>query len=391
MKTIHLFLLSALAFFVCAGLQAQVSIGSTSDDPKTGALLDLNTPTGNKGGLLLSNVSIADLSKIPTGINLFPGITSTNNDTNTAFTGAMVYHTGENDIPAGVYVWNGGRWIPAGGCKTCPAGTVADDDCNCYTIGDFDGAGIWMTQNLRTEGKTYDFNDAPIELNPNTGTGSATAPQFTYPGSNNIANERETEFKNSKHEHYGLLYNWAAASGRTDNLNVDETTGYDENTPPSTTTQYRGVCPKGWHLPNDYEWCQLEKEIAEHPDKYSEQQTSYTGDYTSFYTMSIWRPGDMNGQDDTYLGRQMKSKTPVSSTTPGSSFPREAGGFDALLVGLVAGSGTASDYGTDAIFWSSSSYSSTQGVDRYLRNGYTGMYRGHDARSYLFSVRCKKD
>jgi uncharacterized protein (TIGR02145 family) len=107
MRTKILVVLFALA--LSANLHAQVSIGDLTT-PATGALLDLNKTT--KGGLLLSNVPLENLSKIPTTLpNSFPGIVAgTNDDTNTAFTGAMVYHTGENGIPAGIYVWNGTNW-----------------------------------------------------------------------------------------------------------------------------------------------------------------------------------------------------------------------------------------------------------------------------------------
>jgi uncharacterized protein (TIGR02145 family) len=63
-----------------------------------------------KGGLTLSNVKLANLYTIPA---TFPGMSSPPADVNTKFTGAMVYHTGENNIAAGIYVWNGTNWAPA--------------------------------------------------------------------------------------------------------------------------------------------------------------------------------------------------------------------------------------------------------------------------------------
>ncbi|MDR2087128.1 MAG: hypothetical protein LBP72_08125 [Dysgonamonadaceae bacterium] len=104
-------LVLSAALVLSANLHAQVTIGELAT-PATGALLDLNKAT--KGGLLLSNVPIEDLSKIPATLpNSFPGIVAgTNDDTNTAFTGAMVYHIGGNNIPVGIYVWNGTNWAP---------------------------------------------------------------------------------------------------------------------------------------------------------------------------------------------------------------------------------------------------------------------------------------
>jgi hypothetical protein len=82
------------------------------EEPKSGAILDLNSPT--KGGLLLSNVVLDNLYTIPyTGTNPFPGVDDGNYDfkpVKDGFTGALVYHEGGNDIPAGIYVWNGTNW-----------------------------------------------------------------------------------------------------------------------------------------------------------------------------------------------------------------------------------------------------------------------------------------
>jgi uncharacterized protein (TIGR02145 family) len=96
-----------------AYLHAQVSIGDLTA-PATGALLDLNKTA--KGGLLLSNVTLTDLSKIPSGVpNSFPGIVAgSNDDTNDNFKGALVYHIGTSLAPAGIYAWNGKNWTPIG-------------------------------------------------------------------------------------------------------------------------------------------------------------------------------------------------------------------------------------------------------------------------------------
>ncbi|MDR1591284.1 MAG: fibrobacter succinogenes major paralogous domain-containing protein [Prevotellaceae bacterium] len=106
---------------------AQVTIGGTNP-PTAGAVLDLNSSV--KGGLALSNVSITDLEKIPTGTNLFPGITAggvgdANDDVNAKLTGTIVYNTNalklyvsqENSIDMsgrGIYVWDGNRWNKIG-------------------------------------------------------------------------------------------------------------------------------------------------------------------------------------------------------------------------------------------------------------------------------------
>ncbi|MDR2085568.1 MAG: hypothetical protein LBP72_00130 [Dysgonamonadaceae bacterium] len=101
-------LVLSLALALSANLRAQVSIGDLTA-PAKGALLDLNKAV--KGGLALSNVELANLYTIPA---TFPDITSPVSDpVKQDFTGAMVYHTGENGIAAGIYVWNGTNWTPA--------------------------------------------------------------------------------------------------------------------------------------------------------------------------------------------------------------------------------------------------------------------------------------
>jgi uncharacterized protein (TIGR02145 family) len=94
------------------------------EEPKSGAILDLNSTV--KGGLLLSNVALGNLYTIPhTSTTPFPGVTAGNHESVKAgFAGAIVYHTGENGYPAGVYLWNGENWSPAG--EDCRALTDAD-------------------------------------------------------------------------------------------------------------------------------------------------------------------------------------------------------------------------------------------------------------------------
>jgi uncharacterized protein (TIGR02145 family) len=87
------FILALAATLLCTSYAAaQVTIGD-NEPSKAGAILDLNNVT--KGGLLLSNVVIFDLEKIPAGTDRFPGI----------------------------YVWDGGKWNPLSPCNDpCPVG-----------------------------------------------------------------------------------------------------------------------------------------------------------------------------------------------------------------------------------------------------------------------------
>jgi uncharacterized protein (TIGR02145 family) len=104
----RILILFAIALALSANLRAQVTIGELAE-PAKGALLDLNKTV--KGGLTLSNVALTNLYTIPA---TFPGMSSPPADVNTKFTGAMVYHTGENGMATGIYVWNGTNWTPIG-------------------------------------------------------------------------------------------------------------------------------------------------------------------------------------------------------------------------------------------------------------------------------------
>jgi uncharacterized protein (TIGR02145 family) len=105
-KRLTLFLLTCLVMNF--SLHAQVTVGGLTD-PAAGAILDLNSTA--KGGLLLSNVALTDLTKIP-GNYAFAGI-ATEQDDNTELTGAMVYNT-DATTGVGVYLWNGTNWTPMG-------------------------------------------------------------------------------------------------------------------------------------------------------------------------------------------------------------------------------------------------------------------------------------
>jgi uncharacterized protein (TIGR02145 family) len=125
MKTTKLFLLSVLVFFNCANRPAQVLIGGL-ENPKAGAILDLNSTT--KGGLILSNVTIADPELIPQNTNIFEGVSTADLDVNEELRGIMVYNDGQGTaVPAGIYIWNGYCWTKDGGAVTVTAPSISID------------------------------------------------------------------------------------------------------------------------------------------------------------------------------------------------------------------------------------------------------------------------
>ncbi|MDR0681968.1 MAG: hypothetical protein LBG15_09015, partial [Dysgonamonadaceae bacterium] len=99
-----------------------------------------------------------------------------------------------------------------------------------------------------------------------------------------------------------------------------------------------------------------------------------------------YRPSSGDGH-----GTIMKSTVAVSSrTTNGTSKPRDAGGFDALLTGKVM-DGVHSGYGTDFIPWVGSSINLGNAACRTINYALTGVWHGGYYKSAMLSVRCKKD
>ncbi|MDR0864643.1 MAG: fibrobacter succinogenes major paralogous domain-containing protein [Candidatus Symbiothrix sp.] len=251
-------------------------------------------------------------------------------------------------------------------------GTFADAEGHTYTAAKFGPAGCWMTQNLRS---TWTLQEGEYKsITKGNNSNNANSPYYYFP---------KATVDTIAHPEYGLLYTWAAA-----NLGANYTETSDAFNGTASTRQ--GICPSGWHLPSDYEWAMLEKEIASNPKPYADQENAYSGAATyDFAGTTGWRPGTGN-TDLTYWGRQMKSKTAVSGATNGMSWPRANGGFDALLVGYTDMGNTMS-FGSVACLWSSSSNSASQAWERQLANTSTGVLRNAPHKYDMTSVRCKKN
>jgi uncharacterized protein (TIGR02145 family) len=422
MKKMMLLMLTLLVLGA-ASMNAQVLIGSTNE-PTPGALLELSA-SSYVGGLLLPRVS----SPL-TGIADF----STETNAATDLVGLVVYNT--TQCKEGVYVWNGTNWVclfsvstpapsaPAaqtlchkatvvnlaatgtgikwyltatdetalesnvalennkkyyasqtvGECESATRVEVTvtlnpqllDVDGNEYCYGNFEGAGTWMTENLRVT--QYANNTA---LTHNRTTSNYTDKYYAYP------NESASDDGVANGPTHGLLYTWAAATNRTGVLDFETDT--------EGQTEVPGICPAGWHLPTDYEWNELEIAIANDSEgKYSFPPAT-TAWQASYRTATSTRGSH---------GNKMKSVTaPIYDNNEafrGTSKPAVLGGFDALLAGSVYG-GTANNYGTYTLFWSSSSGGSGNAWYRYLSYNNTGVNRSYGTKSSYFSVRCKKN
>jgi uncharacterized protein (TIGR02145 family) len=345
MRRKAIFCMLALIIMSAASVKAQVTIGSMND-PHGGAVLDLSKAEGESVGFLLPRVSLENVNAWQIGGDKAQG------------EGMAVYNTNNYVVGGegiGIYMWNGYAWtrVKTGADDACPR-VVKDSENNIYSTGWFGDAGCWMTQNLRsTENNIY----TDLTANDNPGT-DRSLKYYWYPSGEKTIFDTYPE--------YGLLYTWAAATGRT---NITANEGNIDHEP------HQGICPDGWHLPSDYEWRQLTGVIS----------SSATGEYST-----------TTGTGNT--STKMKSTTKVAATTEfpnpedprGTSKSRTANGFDALLVSNVQ-HGSANEYGDFALFWSSSSDSNSSAwyLDMYC--GSTGVSHSAIGKHLMGSVRCKKN
>ena len=129
-KSIFKFVIAILLLTNGALLNAQVTIGGNTA-PKSGALLDLNSTT--KGGLLLPNVEITDLGKIPA---TFTDVSVQNAEIAPELAGLVVFNTtsvAAANIHRGIYAWDGENWrllAIDGGNMSIPATTRGYDPNN---------------------------------------------------------------------------------------------------------------------------------------------------------------------------------------------------------------------------------------------------------------------
>jgi uncharacterized protein (TIGR02145 family) len=263
------------------------------------------------------------------------------------------------------------RTITVGDRDECsPTAGLLDAEGNSYTVSRFGGV-CWMTQNLRS---TWTKQGNQVQIIPE-GTNvdnSSNAVIYYYPNGNNI----------NSPDQYGLLYTWGAANIGT--VTTEATDAFR-----NTTSDRQGICPDGWTLPSDYDWNQLEKEIAINPRLYSPENTTLDPAWKSEYeSATVWRPGS-SGTTPPWWGRRMKSPTAVSGAgATGGVSNTDGTGFNALLVGYHGS--TSNSFGVYTFFHSSSVSDATNAWRRYLHNTVPGAGRDPGGKSSMISVRCKK-
>lgn len=403
-RVLALVIISIILTIKTNGLWGQVTIGS-DEEPNAGALLDLKEKTNTTKGLGMPRVYLTNL-KPKNGTQLANSIGGTGNWDLTEHIGLWIYNINDPDYCAvqpiyqGLYVWDGQEWQSLGVKETGPEVYKVTDprDNEVYFARNFGtDAGDWMLENLRY---------IPSSGFTHSAASSYTDKHWCYAQKNSLPGNfayNPTQAQTDWNHKWGILYNWKAVTNDENTYAINQ--GQIAGTTPGqheVETVYgkiQGICPPGWHVPSDREWNKLEKEIYEHPERYS----TYTGSNqfnpnnwsSTWETQQNWRGSSPNNITDPGHGNAMKSECipPVSGgvVAKGKSLPASQGGFEMHPIGYAVG-GNTNHYSFSALFWSSSFQDySGRSWGRYFDNNNSAGGRFNNTMDHMFNVRCKKD
>jgi len=217
----------------------------------------------------------------------------------------------------------------------------------------------------------------------------------------------------------GIFYNWYAATGRAYGDNAGNREAAEGNNSFTTATRVQGICPKGWHLPTDQEWANLEKEVYKKSIDTYATYDAVDRDIWATPSLPAWnsdweksRGYRGTTKEDSHLGHggALKCVCPPKSTTnvytymqgsKGYSKEFNEGGFNAILAGRIKpknNPSTADDFilrqesrAYDGTFWANSQNSLGDAWIRSFNIDNGGVYRDTYIKTSLLSVRCVKD
>ncbi|HPW67091.1 MAG TPA: FISUMP domain-containing protein [Salinivirgaceae bacterium] len=204
------------------------------------------------------------------------------------------------------------------------------------------GNQVWMTENLKY---------LPNVVGPKTGSDSVPyCYVYGYDGADVTAAKAIDSYKT-----YGVLYNWVAV--------VNGAASSDAN--PSGV---QGICPKGWHLPSDAEWKQLEMYLG-----MTEEQANSTG---------------FRGTDE---GGKLKAAGIMAHWTYPNTGATNESGFTALPGGYRKLNGSFDQIGYYGNWWSATESDETNAWYRSMSYNGSDVGRYIYAKQFGFSVRCLRN
>jgi len=240
----------------------------------------------------------------------------------------------------------------------CGTSTVSDIEGNVYNTVQI-GTQCWLKENLNRGNMIASFQSNGTTVISQEDNGIVEKYCYDYELDGDAA-QQATGLSNCNT--YGGLYQWAEAVQY-----LNGATNYDSwNPAPSGHVQ--GLCPNGWHIPTDAEWCTLELYLDPTVNCYATSARG-TDCGTKLKTNDVSYPGNCNG-----IGN-----------CNSSGFSSLAGGYRYDYGGFAVFSG----FGVYGIYWTSTGFNSLA-YNRYTTN---------DARSTRFddpkllgaSIRCVKD
>jgi uncharacterized protein (TIGR02145 family) len=227
--------------------------------------------------------------------------------------GLLVYQT---DYPSGFYFFKGDVWTMLSETTSYPNGTATPVLTICCQS--------WMTKNLDVA--TYRNGDSIPKVTDGAAWAALTTGAYCY-----YDNDSTTYAAT-----YGKLYNW-----------------YAVNDP-------RGLAPKGWHVPTDFEWTTLENCL-----------------------------GGAN-----VAGGAMKEPGTIHWTGPNTG-ATNISGWAGLPGGYRVINGSFNQFfyhvGEYGFWWSSTEINTSSAWSRNVFYNYGNIYRGDNIKHFGISVRCLRD
>jgi uncharacterized protein (TIGR02145 family) len=158
---------------------------------------------------------------------------------------------------------------------------------------------------------------------------------------------------------YGRLYDWATAMALPSSCNSTDCSG-------QVSAKHRGICPSGWHIPNNEDWDKLFRYVDGNTDTNSPYSSSTAGKYLkSTNGWKDYKEKSGNGEDEF--------------------------GFSALPSGYGYSDGYFYSAGSDGFWWSASERSSNYAYYWYMPYDDEYVHCNGRDESSLFSVRCVQD
>ncbi|NTW32864.1 MAG: hypothetical protein HGB12_09600 [Bacteroidetes bacterium] len=235
-------------------------------------------------------------------------------------------------------------------CFTCGISTVNDIDNNTYNTVSI-GTQCWLKENIRTT--KYPDNTSITKGDVANGDTDWGIDHAWYSCPPNAANNAEDCVAANS---LGMMYQWSAAMHG------------------STTPGAQGICPTGWHVPTDAEWCTMENTVEAGTDA-SCNTTGWRGSNTGSKIAA-----DLTDQNWNTYSYGIRTGTGFNNTL----------GLNLGSSGLRGMDGSYGGRGNMAAVWTSAE-SGANAWRRGLGYSITTIYRGTDGKMAGFPVRCIKD